>query len=131
MKANVEQLKKDITEAKARHAEASKDIKRIEKDMKDFDSNKDNKLAELQTSLDKLRKSQIKNSVSVKTTQKELQSSRLEAEQSGADLGAAQEQLADVDSTLKAQESEIEELQREQTQAKVSRQHWASHTTLR
>lgn len=123
MKANVEQLKKDITEAKARHAEASKDIKRIEKDMKDFDSNKDNKLAELQTSLDKLRKSQIKNSVSVKTTQKELQSSRLEAEQSGADLGAAQEQLADVDSTLKAQESEIEELQREQTQAKVSRQH--------
>lgn len=119
MKANIEQLKKDNADAKVRQAEASKDIKRIDKDMKDFDSNKDNKLAELQTSLDKLRKSQINNSISVKTLHKELQSSRLEAEQAGADLGAAREQLAEVDSTLKAQESEIEELEREQTQAKV------------
>lgn len=119
MKVNIEQLKKGITDAKARQAEASKDIKRIEKDMKDFDSNKDTKLAELQTSLDKLRKSQIKNSVSVKTLQKELRSGRLEAEQSGADLGAAEEQLAETDSTLKAQDSEIKELQREQNQAKA------------
>jgi len=120
MKASIEQLKKDTADAKARQAEASKEIKRTEKDMKDFDSNKDNKLAELQTSLNTLKKSQIKNSVSVKTLQKELQSSRLEAEQSGADLGAAQEQLAEVDSTLRAQEAEINELQRKQTQAKVS-----------
>ena len=123
MKASIEQLKSDIAEAKLRQGAASKDIKRTEKDMKDFDSNKDSKLAELQTSLDKLRKSQIKTSVSVKTLQKELQASRLEAEQAGADLGAAQEQLAEVDMTLKAQEAEIEELQMEKTQAKVSRSH--------
>ena len=48
MKANILQLKKDITDAKARQDEASKDIKRIERDMKDFDNNKDSKLAELQ-----------------------------------------------------------------------------------
>ena len=119
MKANIEQLKKDTADAKARQAEASKDIKRIEKDMKDLDSNKDSKLAELQSSLNTLKKSQIKNSVSVKTLQKELQSSRLEAEQAGADIGAAQEQLAEVDSTLEAQEAEVKDLQREQVQAKV------------
>ncbi|KAL2059513.1 hypothetical protein ABVK25_000806 [Lepraria finkii] len=118
MKANIEQLKKDTADAKARQAEASKDIKRIEKDMKDLDSNKDSKLAELQSSLNTLKKSQIKNSVSVKTLQKELQSSRLEAEQAGADIGAAQEQLAEVDSTLEAQEAEVKDLQREQVQAK-------------
>ncbi|KAK3171285.1 hypothetical protein OEA41_003369 [Lepraria neglecta] len=118
MKANIEQLKKDTADAKARQAEASKDIKRIEKDMKDLDSNKDSKLAELQSSLNALKKSQIKNSVSVKTLQKELQSSRLEAEQAGADIGAAQEQLAEVDSTLKAQEAEFKDLQKEQVQAK-------------
>ena len=50
MKANVLQLKKDITDAKARQDEASKDVKRIERDMKDFDNNKDSKLAELQVS---------------------------------------------------------------------------------
>ena len=120
MKASIEQLKQVIADAKARQTEASKDVKRIEKDMKDFDSNKDSKLAELQSALNALKKSQIKNSISVKTLQKELQSSRLEAEQAGADLGAAQEQLAEVDSTLKAQEAEIKGLQEQQTQAKVS-----------
>ena len=120
MKSTIQQLKQDIADAKARHTEASKDIKLIEKDMKDFDNNKDNKLAELQSALNTLKKSQIKNSISVKTLQKELQSSRLEAEQAGADLSAAQEQLADVDSTLKAQGAEIEGLQKQQIQAKVS-----------
>ena len=120
MKASIQQLKQDIADAKARQTEASKDIKRIEKDMKDFDSNKDNKLAELQSGLNTLKKSQIKNSICVKNLQKELQSSRLEAEQAGADLSAAQEQLAEVDLTLKAQESEVEGLQNQQIQAKVS-----------
>ena len=120
MKANIEQLKKDTTDAKARQAEASKDIKLIEKDMKDFDTNKDDKLAEMQSSLDNLRKKQTKNSVSVKTLQKELQSSRLEAEQAGADLGAIQDQLAEVDATLQAQDAEIQALQKEQAQVKVS-----------
>ncbi|KAK0511563.1 hypothetical protein JMJ35_006136 [Cladonia borealis] len=118
MKASIQQLKQDIADAKARQTEASKDVKRIEKDMKDFDNNKDSKLAELQSALNALKKSQIKNSIFVKNLQKELQSSRLEAEQAGADLGAAQEQLAEVDSTLKAQEAEIEGLQEQQTQAK-------------
>ena len=120
MKASIQQLKQDIADAKARQTEASKDIKRIEKDMKDFDNDKDNKLAELQSALNTLKKSQIKNSICVKNLQKELQSSRLEAEQAGADLSAAQEQLAEVDSTLKAQEAEVEGLQKQQIQAKVS-----------
>ena len=120
MKSSIEQLKKDMAEAKARQAEASKDIKRIEKDMKDFDNNKDDKLAELQSSLDALRKKQTKNTVSVKTLQKELQSARLEAEQAGADLGAAQDQLAEVDATLQAQDAEVQALQKEQAQVKVS-----------
>lgn len=118
MKASIAQLKQDIADAKARQTEASKDIKRIEKDMKDFDNNKDSKLAELQSGLNALKKSQIKNSICVKNLQKELQSSRLEAEQAGADLSAAQEQLAEVDLTLKAQEAEIERLQEQKTQAK-------------
>jgi structural maintenance of chromosome 2 len=120
MKANIEQLKKDIADAKNRHAEASKDIKRIEKDMSEFDNNKDSKLAELQASLDALKKSLNKNSISVKTMQKEVQASRLESEQAGSDLSAAEEQLAEVDSTIKAQLEEIESLKKEQSRIKVS-----------
>ncbi|MCJ1225784.1 Structural maintenance of chromosomes protein 2 [Toensbergia leucococca] len=118
MKANIEQLKKDNVDAKARHTEASKDIKRIEKDMNDFSNNKDDKLAELQSTLNTLKKNHVKTSVTTKTLQKELQAARLEAEQTGGDLSAAQEQLVEVKSTLEAQEAEIQNLRREQGQIK-------------
>lgn len=119
MKTNIEQLKKDITDAKARQTEASKDIKRIEKDMNDFSKNKDSKLAELQDSLASLKKVQTKNSIAVKTMQKELQSARLEAEQAGADLGAAQDQLIEIDNTMQVQSAEVNEIKQQQGQAKV------------
>ncbi|MCJ1250406.1 Structural maintenance of chromosomes protein 2 [Trapelia coarctata] len=118
MKANITQLKSDIADAKTRHTEATKDIKRIEKDIKDFSSNKDSKLAELESSLEALKKSQVKNMVTVKTLQKDLQEARLESEQSGGDLAAAQEQITEVESTLKAQEEEISTLLKEQAAIK-------------
>ena len=121
MKANIEQLKNDIAEAKTRQTEASKDIKRIEKDMSEFSDNKDSKLAELQASVDALKKSLSKNSNAVKTSQKELQSSRLESEQVGSDLSAAEEQSAESENALKAQMEEIESMKREQARIKVQR----------
>ncbi|KAL4964143.1 condensin subunit SMC2 [Aspergillus stella-maris] len=118
MKANIEQLKKDISDAKTRQSEASKDIKRIEKDMSEFNDNKDSKLEELQTTLDALKKSLSKNSSSVKNLHKELQASRLESEQVGSDLSAAEEQHVESENTLKAQLEEIDSLKREQTRIK-------------
>jgi len=119
MKANIEQLHKDIADAKARQTEAAKDIKRIEKDMSEFNNNKDSKLAQLQSSLDALKKSLNKNSISVKTLQKELQASRLDSEQAGSDLSAAEEQLSESDAALKAQLEEVQSLNREQARIKV------------
>ncbi|GAD93841.1 hypothetical protein AN5899.2 [Paecilomyces variotii No. 5] len=118
MKANIEQLHKDIADAKTRQTEATKDIKRIEKDMSEFNNNKDSKLAQLQSSLDALKKSLNKNSISVKTLQKELQASRLDSEQAGSDLSAAEEQLSESDAALKAQLEEVESLKREQSRIK-------------
>ena len=119
MKASIEQLRKDIADAKSRQLEASKDVKRIEKDIKDFSNNKDSKLAELQSSLDMLKKTQCKDSISVKTLQKDLQAARLDSEQSGGDLEAAGDQLAEARSTLKLQEDEIKALQKEHATVKV------------
>lgn len=120
MNINIGQLKKEIFDAKARHAEATKDIKRIEKDMNDFNDNKDDKLAELQSSVEKLKKALIKNSVSVKSLQKELQSARMESEQVASDIAAAQEQLAEADASVKGQNAELQDLEDEQRRAKVS-----------
>ncbi|TGO53974.1 hypothetical protein BOTNAR_0280g00010 [Botryotinia narcissicola] len=120
MKASSIQLKQDLVEAKKRQDEATKDIKRIEKDMKEFDSNKDGKLVELQSSLDSLRKALTKNSAAVKALRKELQSAQMDTEQVGGDLSNAQEQLQEVEQTLKAQEEEITSLVSEQAQVKDS-----------
>jgi structural maintenance of chromosome 2 len=119
MKTTIAHLKVDLTEAKKRQEQANKDVKRIEKDMKDFDSNKDGKLVELQSSLDTLRKALAKNAASVKVSQKELQGARLDSEQVGGDLATAQEQLQEVEYSLKVQEEEIAGLISEQKQVKV------------
>ena len=119
MKSNIKQLKTDIIAAKERQSEAGKAVKRIEKDMKDFDKNKDSKLAELQATVNALRKAHAKASSSVKELQKELQSSRLEVEQAGADQGAVQDQLDEADQTIQAQQAEIKALTGEQKRIKV------------
>lgn len=119
MKTSITQLKEDIVAAEARHVEATQDIKRIEKDIKDFSKNKDSKLAELQSSIETQRKEHSKHTVSVKALQKELQEARLESEQCAADFDAAREQLEEAGTTLGAQQEELNDLQRERDQLQL------------
>jgi structural maintenance of chromosome 2 len=110
MKQTIAELKAALVEAKNRQGEAAKDVKRIEKDMKDFVNNKDGKLVELQKDLEALRKALVKNTAAVKALQKELQGVRLDQEQVGGELSAAQEQLQEAELALKTQEEEINAL---------------------
>ncbi|KAK3353088.1 SMC2-like protein [Lasiosphaeria hispida] len=128
MKETITQLKESVVEAKKRQAEANADVKRIEKDMKDFDNNKDGKLVELQTSLDRLRASLEKIVTSNKALQKELQGAQLDSEQVSGDLASAREQLQEIDLAIKAQQEEIEELVKQQ--AKVKDTHDAAQAQL-
>ncbi|KAF2235617.1 putative nuclear condensin complex subunit Smc2 [Viridothelium virens] len=118
MRTSAAQLKTDIADAKARQDEATKDVKRIERDMSEFNNNKDSKLAELQSSLDKLKKALSKNSASVKPLQQEMREAMMESEQCGTDLAAAQEQLQDAQMTVTTQQEEMDGLVKEQNQAK-------------
>ncbi|KAK4087511.1 hypothetical protein Purlil1_8101 [Purpureocillium lilacinum] len=116
MKSTISELQESISEAKKRQTEASADVKRIEKDMKDFDTNKDAKLVELQKSIDKLRAGLDKNSAAVKTLQKELQNAQLDLEQVGSDLSAARDQLQEVELGIKAQQQDVEGLAKQQAE---------------
>lgn len=118
MKATIIQCKEDIKSAKIRQDEAIKDIKRIERDMIDFNNNKGGKLAELRASLDNLKKALTKSNASIKPIQQEMRDAMVEAEQCGGDLAAAQEQLNDSEVTLAAQKQEIDELVTDQARAK-------------
>lgn len=128
MKTEVEELKESITGAKKRQTEASADVKKIEKDMKDFDNNKDGKLIELQKSLDQLRSTLAKSSANVKTLQKELQTAQLDQEQAGVELSAAREQLQEIDAAIKAQKQDIENLVKQQ--AELQETHDAAQAKL-
>lgn len=119
MKQTIAQLKEDIKAAKSRQEEANKDVKRIERDMSEFSSNKDSKLAELQSLLDKLKKALNKNSASIKPLQTEMREAMVESEQCGSDLAAAQEQLEEVQTTLQSQQAEMDELLAEQSRVQV------------
>ncbi|QPC78445.1 hypothetical protein HYE68_009197 [Fusarium pseudograminearum] len=116
MKSTIKELKESIAEAKTRQAKASADVKTIEKDMKDFDNNKDGKLVELQKALDKLRAGLGKNAAAVKTLQKELQGAQLDSEQAGFDLSTAREQLQEVEVAIKAQQKDIEDLNKQKAE---------------
>lgn len=113
------QLKEYVKAAKMRQDEANKDVKRIERDMSEFNNNKDSKLAELQTSLQKLKKALAKNSAAIKPLQSEMREAMVDSEQCGSDLSAAQEQLEEVQTTLKSQQEEVDELSAEQARVKV------------
>jgi len=117
MKATIAELKAGIQEAKQRQTEAGQDVKRIEKDMKDFSSNKSGKLDQLQKDLDELNKALAKAQGSIKPLQQELREAAVDAEQTGADLAAAQEEQSDSETTVQAHAQEMDELGAEQKQA--------------
>lgn len=118
MKATILTLRTEMESAKAKQAQATQDIKRIEKDMHDFSNNKDSKLKELEKSIADLRKTLSKNSVAVKAMQKELQDVRVDSEQAASDISTAEEQLAEIDATIASQIEELESLKQEEAKAK-------------
>ncbi|KAI4930975.1 uncharacterized protein J4E92_004809 [Alternaria infectoria] len=127
MKQTIAQLKEDIKAAKTRQDEANKDVKRIERDMSEFSNNKDSKLAELQSSLDKLKKALNKNSASIKPLQTEMREAMVESEQCGSDLAAAQEQFEEVQTNLQSQQAEVDELLAEQSRVQDAHDLAAAH----
>ncbi|KAL5113844.1 Structural maintenance of chromosomes protein 2 [Pleosporales sp. CAS-2024a] len=117
-KQTILRLKDEIKTAKARQDEANQDIKRIERDMSEFNSNKGSKLAELQSALEKLKKTLSKNNSTIKPLQVEMREAMVESEQCGADLATAQEQLEEAETTLSSQQQELDELLAEQARIK-------------
>ncbi|KKA29617.1 hypothetical protein TD95_000684 [Thielaviopsis punctulata] len=127
MKQTITELKTLIGDARKRHAEASADVKRIEKDMKDFDTNKDAKLIELQRSVDQLRASLAKHNTKMKTFHKELQSAQLDSEQAGVDLAAAREQGQEVEAAIVAQQEELAALAAQQQKLQEDHEEAQAH----
>ena len=118
MKKTIGALKTNIESAKGRQSEAQQEVEKIEKDMKDFSSNKGAKLDQLSKDLEKLKKALAKAQGTIKPLQQEMREAAIDAEQTGSDLSAAQEELADSETTLQTHQEEMQGLEAEQKSAK-------------
>jgi structural maintenance of chromosome 2 len=120
MKTTISALKEVIADATSRKKEAEQEVKRVEKDMKDFSSNKGAKLDQLQSEVEKLKKALAKTQGAIKPLQQEVREASIEAEQSGSDLASAQEELHDAEVTLKSNEEEMQGHRSEQAIAQTA-----------
>ncbi|EMC93354.1 hypothetical protein BAUCODRAFT_26658 [Baudoinia panamericana UAMH 10762] len=118
MKETMAALETNIQEAEVRRKEAVSEANRIAKDMKDFSSNKSGKLDQLQKDLDKLKKALSKAQAAIRPLQQEMREALLDAEQTGSDLAAAQEESQDAETTLEGHNSELMGLEAEQKRAR-------------
>jgi len=119
MSADILRLKQEIEDAKCKHEEASKDVKRIEKEMADFGKNKGGKLAELEAALEKSKAALRKSLEAIKPLQQEKRETEIDLEQCGSDLTSAQEVLAETELSLETLQEEIESTRAERTAIQV------------
>lgn len=118
MKESIKQHKQTILDAKARQTAAEKEVKTIERDINDFKNNKGDKLAELQKTVDAMKKTLAKQATAMKATQKDFQTAQLDAEQADTDLASAKEELADIATSLTTASEEITSLTTQQFEIK-------------
>jgi structural maintenance of chromosome 2 len=120
MRESLEKAKQDVIEAKSRHAEATQDVSRIEKDMNEFKNNKDGKLAQLEKTVERLKKDVSKKGQALKAIREQFEGAQVDSEQVGSDLAAANESLQEVDAAIGAQEADIVSIQKEREELQDS-----------
>ena len=78
LKKSIEDLHEATRVCKQKQADAKAECKKLERDMEDFKNNKEGKITELKAGISKQKSELQKQSVVVKTHQKELQTAMLE-----------------------------------------------------
>ncbi|KAI9719939.1 MAG: Structural maintenance of chromosomes protein 2 [Chrysothrix sp. TS-e1954] len=120
MECDIKEAKQVFAASKVKYDEASKDIKRIEREMEDFSLDKDGKLTELQTSLAALRKALNQASIAIKPLQQELREAKIDLEQCRSDISAGEESLKETKSALEVMQEGRQKLVQEQQQVRTT-----------
>lgn len=106
-KNTILELWQTIESAKSERQEAQKEAKRLEREMEEFNANKDTKLEQLRTDI-KARKADVQNkNTTIKTRQNEVRTIELELEENGREIQTAEEGLEESKAALKNSKSEL------------------------
>ncbi|KAH9475267.1 Structural maintenance of chromosomes protein 2 [Psilocybe cubensis] len=110
VKGIIDNLRQALQSAKDRQQEAKEECKKLERDMDEFKNNKDGKIEELKVNIAAQKTALQKNSVIVKTQQKELQAANMELEQLENDISGEKEQLEEARAGIEALHQELDKL---------------------
>lgn len=119
MRRSIFELKSSITDAKSKQEMAKTDVKTIEKDMKEFKSNKSGKLATLEKEVTQLKIGMNSQNDAFKIRQKDYQNLKMEMEQLDAELATAKENLQELTTSAENQKLEIASLQKQHADIKA------------
>ncbi|CCA72315.1 probable SMC2-chromosome segregation protein [Serendipita indica DSM 11827] len=120
------QLREASTTAQARQKEAEQECKKLEKDMKEFHSNKDGKLKQLKAEVAKQKTELHTLTVRLKEQQRLAQTSQMELEQMRSDIEAAHASVIEAKEATAIHCSELEKLTKALGVAKESHEEASS-----
>lgn len=133
-KEAIVQLQEKIALAKENQKVAAAEIKRLEKEMGEFESNKDSKIDELKARVKTMKASIQKQSASVKSRQNEIRTRELELEGSDSEVreaevalqeakdaaASSQQELSQMEQTLKGRQAEADSTEAQLTREKAA-----------
>lgn len=117
----IAELQQSIVASQERQKTAAAEAKRLEKEMKEFESNKDSKIDELKAKVKKMKAALQKQSVSFQGKQTEVRTTELELEGATKEVEEAEAALEEAKAAVKASEAGVaameKELQKKQADA--------------
>lgn len=110
-KKTITELQEAIAAAKERQKASAAEAKRLEKEMAEFENNKDSKIDELKARVKKMKADMQKQSVAVKSRQNEVRTMELELEGADGEIQEAEEALAESRAASEASQKEFKKMQ--------------------
>jgi structural maintenance of chromosome 2 len=109
-KRTIEELKTTIEEAKARQKAAAGEASRLNKEMEEFNANKDGKLEQLKAEIKKQKSEVQAKNATIKASQNQVRTLELELEENAKEIEAAQGGLEESRQTLAKSQAELQEM---------------------
>lgn len=108
--AEIEDLKQQISQENIKTNEYNHDIKKIETDMKEFNSDKGTKLKQLEKEVSQLRDQVIEKEEEIQSNEDEFQSITAETEQRKSELDSLNESVLTCANTIEEYEQKVNQL---------------------